>query len=54
MVSKKLQNVHRICFEAILMTFICALKIELIMFEPYQVKLISLQNLPSDFLTFNI
>ena len=31
--------VYKLCFQAILMTFTCDLKIDLIMFEPYHVKI---------------
>ena len=38
-VIKTTQNVHKLCFQAILMTFTCDLKIDLIVFEPHHVKL---------------
>ena len=34
------QNVHKICFEAIMITFICDYRIDLIMFGTHHVKLI--------------
>ena len=37
-VTKTTQNVHKFCFQTVLMTFTCDLKIDLIMFEPYHVK----------------
>ena len=51
-VLRHVRHVHRICFQAILMTFICDLKIDLIMFIPHCVKLIFLISWLFDCLPF--
>ena len=57
MITKTSQNDHKISFWAILMKFICDLKIDIIMVEPHHVKYFF--KTPStvqcfDFLTFDI
>ena len=39
MVIKKSQNVHKICFQPILMTFICDINFDIIMCKPLCVNL---------------
>ena len=38
MIIKTLQNVHKICFRGVLVTFTCEVKFDLIKFEPHYVK----------------
>ena len=52
MVIKNPQNVHKICLQLVLMTFICDIKIGIIMYEPHCVQLLFCEPLYSSCLTF--
>ena len=45
MIIKTPQNVHKICFRGILVTFTCEVKFDLIKFEPHYVKFFFFSNL---------
>ena len=45
MIIKTPQNVHKICFRGVLVTFTCEVKFDLIKFEPHYVKFFFFSNL---------
>ena len=45
MIIKTLQNVHKICFQGVLVMFTCEVKFDLIEFEPHYVKFFFFSNL---------